>query len=372
MPSRTRAQRRRNIRDRQRNARQPVQASVRWRDVPAALRDWTDLPRAQRVSAASRTLTILAIVTLSLISPLVGGAIHREIVVKPNQAVARVNDVNITATDYARFLAFRRYELQQLESVASTSTDRPRSSNPRNPLSTLFFDAIADLINAELVRANASKLGIAVDKATVDAVLLEFAMGPTESRTNTPTGIAVQKLSDTLDLDRKSIRTFIQQGLLAEAAANKLAERLNPTPEQILVSQIVTTTEDEAETVIARLNARQPFELIAQEVSSDESSHVGGTLGWMPRGLMPAAWENAAFNLRKGARSLPVSTEQGWHIIEVHERAQARELDASVLARLRNAKFDEWIGELRLAANPEVLLTAETIAWAQDQLPPQT
>lgn len=372
MPSRTRAQRRRDIRDRRRNSRQPVQASVRWRDVPTALRDWSNLPRAQRVSAASRTLTILAVITLSLIGGLVGGAIHREIFVKPNHVVARVNDTDITAADYAKYLAFRRFELQQPKSVASTRINGMRPSELRKHLSTLFFDAITDLVNAELVRANTSKLGIAVDKAIVEAALLEFAMGAEESTTNTRTEIAVQKLSDTLDLDRKSIRTFIHQGLLAEAAANKLAERLHPTPEQILVSQIVTATEDEAETVIARLNARQPFELIAQEVSSDESSHVGGNLGWIPRGLMPAPWEKAAFNLREGTRSLPVSTEQGWHIIEVHEHAQARELDASVLARLRNAKFDEWIGELRLAAKPELLLTAETIAWAQDQLPPQT
>ena len=367
MPPRTRAQRRRNIRDRQRKARQPAKASVRWRDVPTALRDWSDLPRAQRASTISRTLTIFAFITLSLVGVLAGGAIHQEIFVKPNQAVARVNETDITAGNYAKFLAFRRYELQQLESVGPTQAGQPRSSNP---LSTLFFDALTDLINAELVRANANTLGISVDKAAVDAALLEFATGPKESEKPTQPDIVVQQLSTTLELDSKNIRVFIQQNLLAEAAANKLAERLNPSPEQILVSHIVTATEEEAKTVVARLNARQPFELVAQEVSSDESSRVGGELGWIPRGLMPTTWENAAFNLRPGTRSQPVRTTQGWHVIEVHERAKARALDASVLTKLRNTTFDTWIEELRLAAKPEILLTAQTISWAQDQLPP--
>ena len=367
MPPRTRAQRRRNIRDRQRKSRQPLRASVRWRDVPTALRDWSDLPRAQRASTISRTLTIFAFITLSLVGVLVGGAIHREILVKPNQAVARVTETDITARNYAKFLAFRRYELQQLESTGSNQIGQRRSSNP---LSTLFFDALTDLINAELVRANTNTLGISVDKASVEAALLEFATGPNQSEKTTQPDIVVQQVSDLLNLDSKSIRAFIKQDLLAKAAANKLAERLDPSPEQILVSHIVTATKDEAETVVARLNARQPFDLVAQEVSSDESSRVGGKLGWMPRGLMPDNWEKAAFNLRSGTRSQPVRTTQGWHVIEVHEHATSRELDALVVTRLRNATFDAWIEELRLAAKPEILLTAEIITWAQGQLPP--
>ncbi|HCU73308.1 MAG: hypothetical protein CL790_01460 [Chloroflexi bacterium] len=367
MPPRTRAQRRRTIRDRQRKSRQPIQVSVRWRDVPTALRDWSDLPRAQRAATVSRTLTILAFITLSLVGVLVGGAIHREIFVKPNQAVARVTDTDITAGNYAKFLAFRRYELQQIESAGSTQIGQPGSTNP---LTTLFFDALTDLINAELVRANANTLGISVDKASVDAALLEFATGPKETEKTTEPDVVIQQLSDTLNLDKKSIRTFIQQDLLAKAAANKLSENLDPSPEQIRVSQIVTATEDDAKTVVARLNARQPFELVAQEVSSDASSRVGGKLGWIPRGLMPDSWDKVAFNLRSGTRSQPIRTAQGWHVIEVHEHSKSRELTAPVLTRLQMATFDAWIDELRLATKPEILLTAETITWAQDQLPP--
>ncbi len=365
MSPRTRAQRRRAQRDRRRAARKPATAHVRWRDVPNSVRDWSELTRAQRTAAAARIVAVAATLILSVVSALIGVALYGELVVRPAEPVSSVNGDPIPASRYADFLALRRFELSRELASAPTSADPRDPSHPRSQLATLTVSAVTELTNAHLMRAEAAALGVQIDDHAVNVALYDFVSGSGEVADGFDFRTSFAEVRDQTQLDSGTIRGFIADRALADAVADRLAVDLEPAPEQIRASQIVVPTEEAAETVIARLDAYQPFDLVAEQASTDsESAADGGDLGWLPRGLMPDAWDEAAFALRPGARSKPVSTSQGWHVIQVHDVSPTRELDPTTAERRRQVTYESWLQTLRTTAEIEFLLTPEIIDWA--------
>lgn len=365
MSPRTRAQRRRAQRDRRRAARKPVRAHVRWRDVPNSVRDWSELTRAQRTAAAARIVAVAATLILSVVAVLVGMALYGELVIRPAEPVSSVNGEPIPAWRYADFLALRRFELSRELADAPTSIDPRDPNHPQAQLATLTISAVTELTNAQLMRAEAAALGVRIDDHAVNVALYDFVSGPGEVDDDFDFRTAYAAIRDQTQLDSRTIRTFIADRALADAVADQLAAGLDAAPAQIRAAQIVVATEEAAETVIARLDAYQPFELVAEQASTDaDSAPDGGDLGWLPRGLMPDAWDEAAFALRPGARSKPVSTSQGWHVIQVHEFSPSRQLDPEAAERRRQVTYDNWLQSLRTAAEVEFLLTPEVIDWA--------
>lgn len=74
---------------------------------------------------------------------------------------------------------------------------------------------------------------------------------------------------------------------------------------------------DKAAALLDRLRVGEDFAALAQANSDDPgSASNGGDLGWVEKGLMVAAFEEAAFALDKAAISAPVRTEFGYHIIQ--------------------------------------------------------
>jgi peptidyl-prolyl cis-trans isomerase C len=90
--------------------------------------------------------------------------------------------------------------------------------------------------------------------------------------------------------------------------------------QQYRLSLIVTATEDEAKTVLARLRKGEAFAKLATEKSLDPSKKDGGNVGWVvPAQILPAI-SNVMVNLAKGALSAaPIQTPAGWNLIKLEE-----------------------------------------------------
>ncbi|MEN9449356.1 MAG: hypothetical protein RJA25_2646 [Bacteroidota bacterium] len=81
------------------------------------------------------------------------------------------------------------------------------------------------------------------------------------------------------------------------------------------------TARDKAESILKRLKSGESFELLASLYSEDlGSAQQGGFLDWAPRGTYVKEFEGAAFKLKPGEVSDVVSTQFGYHIIEMIER----------------------------------------------------
>ena len=132
--------------------------------------------------------------------------------------------------------------------------------------------------------------------------------------------------------------------------------------EQVQARHILVETAEEAQQVLERLDTGEAFEVLAGELSTDETNKdEGGQLGWFPRGQMVAAFEEAAFDAEVGDVVGPVETTFGWHIIQV-EGHEVRELEPSMLQYRQGQALQDWLSEARSGEGVENL-------WKPDMAP---
>jgi peptidyl-prolyl cis-trans isomerase SurA len=117
------------------------------------------------------------------------------------------------------------------------------------------------------------------------------------------------------------------------------------------------------EKVLQRLKSGEDFAKVARQVSKGPSAEDGGDLGWVRRGTIQKALEDAAFALKDGQVSKLVRAGPGLHIfkVEARRRGGARSFEDAkedIRARLMDeqvgATRQQYIEELRRAAAIEV------------------
>lgn len=102
------------------------------------------------------------------------------------------------------------------------------------------------------------------------------------------------------------------------------------------------------------------FAALAQANSDDTGSKAnGGNLGWIAKGGMPGAFDDAAFAMKAGEVRGPVKTDFGWHVVKVNDvRAAVQrpfedaraELEKELQEGSRERAFNEMTGKLVDAA----------------------
>ncbi len=125
--------------------------------------------------------------------------------------------------------------------------------------------------------------------------------------------------SDVQEAARESIVTRAALSFsLGRWADEEVASSPPPAPVDYLCSNhILTTTEQEAQDALERVNGGDDFAELAKELSTGPSGAEGGDLGCGPRGRFVSAFEEAAYAASTGEVIGPVQTEFGWHIIEI-------------------------------------------------------
>ena len=97
---------------------------------------------------------------------------------------------------------------------------------------------------------------------------------------------------------------------------------------EIRASHILVKDEETAKKVEAELAAGKSFEDLAKQYSEDTASKEnGGDLNYFGPGKMEAAFEEAAYKLKKGEISQPVKTSYGYHIIKVTDIKELKPYD---------------------------------------------
>ncbi len=125
-------------------------------------------------------------------------------------------------------------------------------------------------------------------------------------------------------------------------------------PEQVRVSHILLKRKSEAKKILNELREGANFERLARKYSIDSiTAPRGGDLGYIYRGEMIPAFEEAAFALEnRNDISRIIETPFGYHLVKLTGRKKMRkkapeEIDSEIRTRIQNEKLDRLMEKYR-------------------------
>lgn len=136
-------------------------------------------------------------------------------------------------------------------------------------------------------------------------------------------------------IDENTIASSITVPDVALQAAYQQQQDRFRTPERVEARHILLMTTDKpapeveklkakAQDLLKKVKAGADFAQLAKDNSQDPGSAVkGGDLGWLVRGQTVPEFEKTAFGLQPGQISDVVTTQYGFHIIQVMKKEQA-------------------------------------------------
>lgn len=268
--------------------------------------------------------------------------------------------------------------------VISTSTVeslvRAQAADPSQPLADPDPEQIASvaetqrqvltqLIQDTVVAEAATELGIEVTEEQIDDRFEQFAaqFGGEEGLRE-----EIRRQGRTVEDVRFQVAAIVRSEALTEHFQGEVdvpesdlraayQERRETQYEVADVAHILVDTEEEAEDLLAELEAGADFAQLAEEHSTDQFSAVqGGDLGENPRGRFVEGFDEAVWDAGEGEIVGPVQTEFGYHLIHVRSFrtmsfAEAREeLLEELQGRQAQAAFDAWYRQTLLDADVRV------------------
>ena len=157
------------------------------------------------------------------------------------------------------------------------------------------------------------------------------------------------------------------------------------TPERVHARHILLSTANkpkdevpkiqaQAEALLKQIKGGGDFAELAKKNSQDPgSAQKGGDLGWVSRGQMVKNFEDAVFTLKPNEISNVVTTEYGFHIIQVLEKQSAHlqtldEVKPAITVALKNQNVFERMQELADKARAELVKSPQNAQQIATQL----
>ncbi len=144
-----------------------------------------------------------------------------------------------------------------------------------------------------------------------------------------------------ITVTKKELKSFFDEN------KDKLA-----SPESVRIRHILVKNKQEATDLIIALNAGADFGKLAMQKSLDEATRkTGGDMGFVTKGILTPEVEKVVFSLKKGEHSGIVSTNVGFHILQVDDRkepepANFKKIKKDLHRAQVNAKISKALPEL--------------------------
>lgn len=135
------------------------------------------------------------------------------------------------------------------------------------------------------------------------------------------------------------------------------------------VRHILVETEEEAQDVIAALNAGESFADLARAVSKDTGSGAnGGELDWAPVTQYVKPFQDAVINAEIGEIAGPVESEFGFHIIQVRAREE-RDLSEDQIENAKESAFATWLEDLKTSKQDQIKIEQTWVNYVPNDPP---
>ncbi len=238
--------------------------------------------------------------------------------VVPADVIVRVDDVMVNKAIFDKYLAlnFQWYE----NDFGKESLDLEYKGMPvKDVLKELVVN---QLLDQSLKQKYVTENGYTIDEAVFDEKLAEqkkvIAEDEAQKALFDAVGIddAFIKYAVNVSIVQSAYNEMVKEVILSDK--ERVTQLFSQYPVEVKAKHILVETEEKAKEVKAKYDAGEPFEELAKAYSTDSANKdKGGDLGYFPRGVWSAEFDEVAFALPVGSVSDPVKTAFGYHIIYV-------------------------------------------------------
>ncbi len=149
-------------------------------------------------------------------------------------------------------------------------------------------------------------------------------------------------------------RKLIKYQIYREKLLEEFVKAAPTSEEKVWARHILVADQDTANKVEDLLKQGADFGSLAKEYSTDPGSKDnGGDLGWFAKGVMVAAFEDAAFGLNIGEISQPVKSDNGYHIIQVLGKENKPLLESEIQSK-GQSDFQTWLTTTTSASDVKI------------------
>lgn len=240
-------------------------------------------------------------------------------------------------------------------------------------LGTLPFEALNNLVESELIRQMAPRLGIAIGTQAVDSEIRARLVGDVQAETATELDTEFQErfrvYLNLIQLSEEEYRDRVMLEILLEQARDVVGREVPPIQPMIHLYQLTVESEDSIETIQALADEGVSFEELIKGYEVNEAAALaGGEVGWMPRGILGAS-QDFIFDLEVGELSEPGLREDGTVVFfSVREKALAKEVGDEFLLQLKQNALEDWINETRRNEDVQTTFDSAQYDWLVNQL----
>ncbi len=228
-----------------------------------------------------------------------------------------------------------------------------------------FNNYLETFIERRVVLGDSNKKNIKADDEEIKQALsmYEQQYGGEENFKNAleQNGVSIDEFKEELEyvsIHQKHAEDFMENVEIPDEEAKKYFEENKDEFIAVRASHILLETEEKGKEILEKIDKGEDFKTLATEESTDEgSAQNGGDLNYFKKGKMVKEFEDAAFKLKPGEVSDLVKSQHGYHIIKVEDRIEEyNDLKDEVLQVLKDAKYEEYIEELKEKAKVEIYL----------------
>lgn len=237
-----------------------------------------------------------------------------------------------------------------------------------------------EIIRARLMRQQAAALGVPVPSAEARRRLEEQrakAGADAFAKDLKRQGLTEQeylgKLEEQTLVDELGARVSADVGATWDEAESFYLthKELFSSSAMVHLAHILLDTEGEAKMVADEVSRGADFTSVAKSMSTDEATRGGGgDMGWIEKGTMEPAFEQAAFSLKSGQTSGVIEASDGYHVVKVLERREPsthpydevkKEAMEALLNRKKEERFTDWLRTV--FANAQVKVPSGIGRW---------
>lgn len=308
-----------------------------------------------------RWVILLFVIVLAVVVAIPAVGYFVTFVLPPRHVVVDVNGSKHTLGEVAK------------RSRASTSVIMAQGGQP--DYGTLPFETLNNLVDEELLRQNASKVGVSVSPDDVDAEVrrLHFPTPPAGEQVDQASleKEYQEKLRQYFNITGYSsdeYRAIVRATLLRQRITDTLSSQIPSVEDQVYVHWIRVTDQTVAETVQQRLAKSENFASLARTyLGADAYADANGEVGWTPKGAFPSLDlylfpEGKTVELNKV--SDPITAGDGsTYFLKVTAGPETREISDRMKSVLKTQAMQVWMNSQRDANKVNVTFTSDDYAW---------